>query len=175
MESLNPTIQKFVLHWGEMGTKWGINRTVAQVHALLYTSEAPLNAEDICQALGVARSNVSNCLKELQNWGIVNVVHLAGDRRDHFESMTDVPEMFRVILAERKRREVDPTLRLLNECLDGEPSDDASRYATARINDLREFFQLSADFYDKMSKMPTKAIMTALRASDRVLKVFNVR
>ena len=101
MTNLSPIAQKFILHWGEMGMKWGINRTVAQVHALLYISEKPLNADEICESLGVARSNVSTSLKELQNWGIVRVVHVLGDRRDHFESMTDVYEMFRVILAER--------------------------------------------------------------------------
>ena len=117
MTNLSPIAQKFILHWGEMGVKWGINRTVAQVHALLYISEKPLNAEEICESLDVARSNVSTSLKELQNWGIVRVVHVLGDRRDHFESMTDVYEMFRVILAERKRREIDPTLSILRSCL----------------------------------------------------------
>ena len=111
MIGLPPFAQNFILHWGEMGTKWGINRTVAQIHALLFISEEPLNAEGICNRLGVARSNVSNSLKELQNWGIVNVVHLPGDRRDHFESVKDVYELFRIIATERKRREIDPTLR----------------------------------------------------------------
>ena len=117
MNDLTPFLQNFILHWGEMGTKWGINRTVAQIHALLLTSENPMNAEDICEKLGVARSNVSNSLKELQNWGIVKVVHLPGDRRDHFESMKDIYEMFRVIAAERKRREIDPTLTNLRTCM----------------------------------------------------------
>src|SRR5437764_5500201 len=92
--SLAPVAQKFILHWGEMGTRWGINRTVAQIHALLFISPKPLNAEDLVQALGVARSNVSNSLKELQGWGIVKRVHVMGDARDHFESMKDVWEMF---------------------------------------------------------------------------------
>src|SRR6187399_732 len=109
MIKLSPVQQKFILHWGEMGLRWGINRTVAQIHALLYLSPRPLHAEEICDALGVARSHVSNSLRELQNWGIVKIVHSMGDRRDHFESMKDVYEMFRVILRERKRREIDPT------------------------------------------------------------------
>lgn len=174
METLPPVVQKFILHWGEMGTKWGINRTVAQIHALLYTSETPLHAEEICTLLGVARSNVSNSLKELQNWGIVKVVHLPGDRRDHFESMKDVYEMFRVILAERKRREIDPTLRILNECQEEATTDEASRYAVTRIGELQEFFQLSADFYKKMNKVPTKAAVKALRASDKILKALRL-
>src|SRR3954464_2408665 len=115
MTKLSPVQQKFVLHWGEMGTRWGINRTVAQIHALLFLSEKPLNAEEIAETLGVARSNVSNSLKELQGWGIVRLLHVMGDRRDHFESMKDIWEMFRTILDERKKRETDPTLQLLRD------------------------------------------------------------
>src|SRR5215472_12671003 len=117
MKTLSPVEQKFVLHWGEMGTRWGINRTVAQIHALLYLSAQPLNAEDIASTLAVARSNVSNSLKELQGWRIVKLVHVLGDKRDHFESMKDAWEMFRVVLDERKRREIDPTVGMLEECL----------------------------------------------------------
>src|SRR6266581_4952250 len=114
---LTPVQQKFNLHWGEMGTRWGINRTVAQIHALLFLSPTPLPADAIAQTLGVARSNVSTSLKELQGWGIVKLVHVLGDRRDHFESMKEVWEMFRLVLDQRKRREIDPTLRILKECL----------------------------------------------------------
>src|SRR5499427_9021133 len=114
---LSPVEQKFVLHWGEMGTRWGVNRTVAQVHALLYISPQPLNADDIVAALEVARSNVSTSLKELQGWGIVRLVHVRSDKRDHFESMKDVWEMFRVVMDERKKREIDPTLAMLRTCI----------------------------------------------------------
>src|SRR5213082_3245668 len=117
MTKLSPIQQKFILHWGEMGTRWGINRTVAQIHALLFLSPRPLNAEEIAQTLGVARSNVSTSLKELQGWGIVKLAHVMGDRRDHFESMKDVWEMFRLVLDERKKREIDPTIELLQECM----------------------------------------------------------
>src|SRR5947207_9508851 len=110
MPKLSPVQQQFILHWGEMGTRWGINRTVAQIHALLFLSPRPLNAEEIAETLGVARSNVSTSLKELQGWGIVRIAHVMGDRRDHFESMMDVWEMFRVVLDERKKREREPTL-----------------------------------------------------------------
>src|ERR1043166_425135 len=116
MNKLSSVQQKFILHWGEMGTRWGVNRTVAQVHALLYISPKPLNADDLIDTLGVARSNVSTSLKELQGWGIVKLVHVLGDKRDHFESMKDVWEMFRVVLDERKRREIDPTLEMLRQC-----------------------------------------------------------
>src|SRR3954453_11831620 len=117
MPALNSIQQKFILHWGEMGTRWGINRTVAQIHALLYISPKPLHAEDIAETLSVARSNVSTSLKELQGWGIVKLTHVLGDKRDHFESMKDVWEMFRLVLDERKRREIDPTLAMLRECI----------------------------------------------------------
>src|SRR5690348_16326152 len=114
---LAPVAQKFILHWGEMGTRWGINRTVAQVHALLYLSPRPVPADEIAATLSVARSNVSTSLRELQGWGIVRVVHVLGDRRDHFETSKDVWEIFRVVAEERKRREIDPTLRILSESL----------------------------------------------------------
>src|SRR5438874_9224928 len=141
MKDLPPVQQKFVLHWGEMGTRWGINRTVAQIHALLYVSERPLNAEQIAETLGVARSNVSTSLKELQGWGIVKLVHVMGDKRDHFESMKDVWEMFRVVLDERKRREIDPTLRLLRECLEQAAKPKGTTdYAQQRLRDLYDFF-----------------------------------
>src|SRR5438874_10064426 len=117
MNALSPIQQKFVLHWGEMGMRWGINRTVAQIHALVYISPKPLNAEEIAETLEVARSNVSNSLRELQGWRIVKLVHVLGDKRDHFESMRNVWEMFRIVLDERKRREVDPTIAILEECI----------------------------------------------------------
>ncbi|MGH9704912.1 MAG: GbsR/MarR family transcriptional regulator, partial [Candidatus Acidiferrales bacterium] len=112
---LSPVTRKFILHWGEMGTRWGINRTVAQVHALLFLSPEPLHAEEIAQTLSVARSNVSTSLRELQAWRIVREVSVFGDRRQHFESMKDLWEMFRIILEERKRREIDPTITVLRE------------------------------------------------------------
>src|SRR5712691_2677083 len=114
---LTPVAQKFILHWGEMGTRWGINRTVAQVHALLFLSPRPVPADEISATLAVAGSNVSTSLRELQGWRIVRVVHVLGDRRDHFESIKDVWEIFRIVSEERKRREIDPTLRVLAECV----------------------------------------------------------
>src|SRR4026207_2443908 len=123
MRDLSPIQQRFILHWGEMGMRWGINRTMAQIHALLYLSPRPLDAEAICAALGVARSNVSNSLRELQNWGVVKVVHIMGDRRDHFESMADVWEMFRQVLDERKKREIDPTIEMLRQCTEAATKD----------------------------------------------------
>src|SRR5690242_7497336 len=142
MKSLSPMQQKFVLHWGEMGTRWGINRTVAQIHALLFISQKPLNAEEIATALSVARSNVSTSLRELQGWGIVKLVHVLGDKRDHFESMKHVWEMFRVVLDERKRREIDPTMAILRECItEAEKDKEGDKHTQERLRALTEFFE----------------------------------
>src|SRR5437773_6017075 len=138
MLKLSPIQQKFVLHWGEMGTRWGINRTVAQIHALLYISPRPLPAEEIAETLAVARSNVSTSLKELQGWGIVKLVHVMGDKRDHFESMKDVWDMFRVVLDERKKREIDPTLALLRDCIaDAENAGGTDKFTEQRLRALK--------------------------------------
>src|SRR6266498_3840348 len=155
MKQMSPVQQKFVLHWGEMGTRWGINRTVAQIHALLYISEQPRNAEQIAEALGVARSNVSTSLKELQGWGIVKMVHVMNDKRDHFESMKDVWEMFRVVLDERKRREIDPTLSLLRECIaEAEKDEETDEYTEERLKALREFFEITTSWYVQIRQWP---------------------
>ncbi|HKF65251.1 MAG TPA: MarR family transcriptional regulator, partial [Vicinamibacterales bacterium] len=139
---LSDVEQKFILHWGEMGTRWGINRTVAQVHALLFLSPRPLNADDLVSTLGVARSNVSTSLKELQGWGIVKLTHVLGDKRDHFESLKDVWELFRIVMDERKKREFDPTLRMLQECIAEAARDKTtSDYTEARLRDLHRFFE----------------------------------
>ena len=113
--SLSPTTERFVLHWGEMGSRWGVNRSVAQIHALLFVLGKPLTAEDIADALGVARSNVSTSLRELTNWNLVRMTHIMGDRRDFFETSSDVWELMRIIVRERKLREFDPTVAMLTE------------------------------------------------------------
>ncbi len=134
MTELTPALQKFILHWGEMGSTWGLNRTVAQIYAILYLSPDPLTADEICENLSLARSTVSTGLHELQGWGIVRVVHILGDRRDYFETMHDIWEMFRVILEERKRREFDPTLAVLRETVGELAEDEASNaFAKAKV------------------------------------------
>lgn len=176
MKDLPPFARHFILHWGEMGTKWGINRTVAQIHALLFLSERPLHAEEICEQLGVARSNVSNSLRELQNWGIVKVVHLPADRRDHFESIQDVYELFRVIAAERKKREVDPALVRLRACAKeaGGTKDPSQAHAKRQLEELLGFFELVSDFYEKMDRLPTKSAVSAIRMGDKIAKTIGV-
>jgi DNA-binding transcriptional regulator GbsR (MarR family) len=158
METLSPVAQRFILHWGEMGTRWGINRTVAQIHALLYLSQRPLSAEEIAATLSVARSNVSNSLKELQGWGVVRTVHELGDRRDRFESLKDVWEMFSIIMDERKRREIDPTLQMLRACVSELEEGGAEKYTRKRVEEMLEFFENVTSFYGEFRRLPLSAV-----------------
>jgi DNA-binding transcriptional regulator GbsR (MarR family) len=175
MNTLSPVQRKFVLHWGEMGTRWGVNRTVAQVHALLYLSPEPLHADDIMAALDVARSNVSTSLKELQSWGIVKLVHVVGDKRDHFESMKDVWEMFRVVLDERKKRELDPTMRLLHDCIVEADKDKATdEYTEERLRELYKFFETTTGWYAQVRRWPTAAVVKFVKRGDKMLKALRL-
>jgi DNA-binding transcriptional regulator GbsR (MarR family) len=172
MKKLSPVEQKFILHWGEMGTRWGINRTVAQIHALLYLSPRPIHAEEIASTLNVARSNVSTSLKELQGWGIVKRVHVLGDPRDHFESMKDVWEMFRVVLDERKRREIDPTLAMLRECIgEAQKDKETDTYTQSRLTDLADFFETTTAWYGQVRQWPTSALTRFVKLGDRIRKL----
>src|SRR5215471_10859149 len=167
--ALTPIEQKFVLHWGEMGTRWGINRTVAQVHALLFISPRPLHAEEIAGTLAVARSNVSNSLRELQGWGIVRVAHVLGDRRDHFESVKDVWEIFRIVSQERKRREIDPTLRVLEECVsDLKKAGAGSAYARQRLEEMLGFLTATSGLFEELVAMPPGVLKGATRLRGRL-------
>jgi DNA-binding transcriptional regulator GbsR (MarR family) len=171
MITLTPVQQKFILHWGKMGSQWGINRTVAQIHALLYLSPKPLNAEEIAEVLSVARSNVSTSLWELQTWGIVTVVPVLGDRRDHFETMKDVWEMFRIVLEERKKREVDPTLALLRECAaEAEKSKPADKETHERLAALLNFFETTTSWYERMRKLPMTALIKVAKFGSKTPK-----
>lgn len=170
MSPLTPVQQKFILHWGKMGAQWGINRTVAQIHALLYLSPAPIDAEMIANTLGVARSNVSTSLRELEGWGIVRTVHVLGDRRDHYESLKDVWEMFRIVLDERKKRELDPTLALLKECVAEAAESKADKYTTERLDALLEFFESTTAWYDQLRKLPIVGVRKFMKMGDKILK-----
>jgi DNA-binding transcriptional regulator GbsR (MarR family) len=171
MTELTPVARKFVIHWGEMGTRWGINRTVAQIHALLFISPKALTAEEIAGALEIARSNVSTSLKELQSWGVVKLVHELGDRRDHFESMKNVWEMFRLILDERKKRESYPTLLLLHECVAEAKTPATDPLTRQRLADLLEFFELMTTWYDQTRAMPIPAVIKLVKLGDKVRKL----
>ena len=170
---LSPVAEKFILHWGEMGTRWGINRTVAQIHALLFLAPRPLHAEEIAATLGVARSNVSTSLRELQNWGIVRVIHVLGDRRDHFESMKDVWEMFRVILDERKKRETDPTLRLVRSCV-AEAKKGVDPYERERLADMLSFLEDMTRWYEQTRSMPLPLVKKFVKLGDKVARMLGL-
>ncbi|HTI69635.1 MAG TPA: GbsR/MarR family transcriptional regulator [Candidatus Limnocylindria bacterium] len=171
-KALSDTDQKFILHWGEMGARWGINRTVAQVHALLFISPKPLNAEYIQETLGVARSNVSTSLRELQGWGIVRLVHLPGDRRDHYESTKDVWDMFRTVLDERKKREVDPTLAVIRECLaEANAGKSGGGYTAARLKELEQFFTVTTSWYTTVRNWPTPLLVKFLNLGEKLKKL----
>lgn len=145
-----------VLHWGEMGARWGINRTVAQIHALLYFSPEPLAADEIVEALGVARSHVSNSLRELQAWGVVRVIHALGDRRDRFQSIQDVWQLFEILLDERKRREIDPTLAALRAGM-AECNAQTDPETHKRLADMLEFFETMDSWYAEVRRLPLPA------------------
>ena len=168
--TLSPVTQKFILHWGEMGTRWGINRTVAQVHALLFLSPKPVPADEIATTLSVARSNVSTSLRELQGWGIVRVVHVLGDRRDHFESIKDVWEIFRIVSEERKRREIDPTLRVLEECVhELKTSPEGDAYTRERLKGMLEFLTAMTGLFEEILRMPTGALKGVVKLRGKVI------
>jgi DNA-binding transcriptional regulator GbsR (MarR family) len=168
---LSPTEQKFILHWGEMGTRWGVNRTVAQIHALLFLANRPLTAEDIAEALVVARSNVSNSLKELQSWNLIRSTHLMGDRRDHFVALQDVWEIFRVIVEERKRREIDPTLTVLRECaIEGGQDGGLEPAALERIGQVLGFLEMLGSSYDDYKHLPPATLQRFLKMGGKVAR-----
>jgi DNA-binding transcriptional regulator GbsR (MarR family) len=170
MPTLTPVAQKFILHWGEMGTRWGINRTVAQVHALLFLSAKPLHAEEIANTLSVARSNVSTSLRELQGWGIVRVSNVLGDRRDHFESVKDVWEIFRIVAEERKRREIDPTLRVLRECVEEvRGAGEGEKYARERLESMLEFLTVMTGLFEEVVHMPTSTLKGVAKLRGKVI------
>src|SRR5579862_7066178 len=173
MPQLSPIQQKFVLHWGEMGTRWGINRTVAQIHALLFLSPKPLPADEIAETLNVARSNVSTSIRELESWGIVRAVHVLGERREHYESMKDVWELFRVIVEQRKRREVDPTLQLLRRCLADSESGAADGYTRERLESMTEFFEAATSAYGEISQVSSGTLRRVLGMRGKIRRLLS--
>ncbi|WP_109809443.1 GbsR/MarR family transcriptional regulator [Sphingosinithalassobacter portus] len=167
----HPDAKAFILHWGEMGTQWGVNRSVAQIHALLYLSADPLTAEDICDSLGLARSNVSNGLKELQGYSIVRRVHVEGDRRDHFVAESDLWEMLMRIVAERKKREIDPTIQLLGELAERLAKDEtAPKHLRERVTRMHEFISTLTNWYEQVRSLPKSTLVTLMKLGARVAR-----
>ena len=169
MDQLSPAATQFILQWGELSSRWGINRSMAQIHALLYLSRLPRHAENISETLSLARSNVSTSLRELQAWGIVKVVHELGDRRDYFESTKDVWEMFLMILEQRKRRELDPTIEMLRaQVALAEESKMEDQEAVDRMRELLGLLQSICNWYEQMSKLPPATQKKVLKMGDRI-------
>ncbi len=167
----HPDAKAFILHWGEMGTHWGVNRSVAQVHALLYLSNRPLHAEEIVETLTLARSNVSTGLKELQSYGIVRRVHVDGDRRDHFTAETDLWDMLMRIVAERKRREIDPTIQLLGELAKRLAADEsAPLHLRERITRMHEFLSTLGTWYEQVRGLPKTTLVTLMKLGGKVAR-----
>lgn len=169
---LSPAVEKYVLHWGEMGTRWGTNRTVAQIQALLYLSPKPLRADQIVDALSVARSNVSTSIRELQSYGLVRMTHVLGDRRDYFESLHDVWELFRVIIEQRKQRELNPTLSMLRttakEVLDEADTDPVTKQ---RIQDMLAFVATTSEWYEQIREIPTSTLTKLMKLGRGITKL----
>ncbi|MDO5687516.1 MAG: MarR family transcriptional regulator [Neisseria sp.] len=165
---LNPTTEKFILHWGEMGAQWGVNRTVAQIHALLFMLARPLNAEEIVETLGVARSNVSTSLKELQNLRLVQVTHRMGDRRDYFETLGDVWALFRVIVEERQRRELEPTRLFLQSLIESPEFEQENETARERIRQTHDLVKTLSDWAGQMLKLSTGTLVKILKLGSAI-------
>ena len=171
---LTPTVEKYVLHWGEMGTRWGTNRTVAQIQALLYLSPRPLRADEIVDLLSVARSNVSTSIRELQSYGLVRMTHVLGDRRDYFECLSDVWELFRVILEQRKQRELNPTLSMLrNVAVEVEDESDTDPVTKERIQNMLAFVENTSDWYENIVEVPTPTLRKLMKLGTDITKALS--
>ncbi len=164
-------VERFVLHWGEMGTRWGVNRSVGQIHALLYLSEKATTAEDIAETLGMARSNVSTSLRELISWGLVRRVHVMGDRRDFFEAETDLWEMLMRISAGRKAREIDPAVNVLMTCVSEAKNDPKmNKEARERLSEMLDFVEALSTWYEQILKIPKWKLLTLMKMGGAIAK-----
>ena len=170
--NLSPAVEKYVLHWGEMGTRWGTNRTVAQIQALLYLSPRPLRADEIVDLLSVARSNVSTSIRELQSYGLVKMTHMLGDRRDYFESPSDVWELFRVIIEQRKQRELNPTLSMLRTCaVEVDDEEETDEITKQRIRNMLQFVETTSDWYEQIQGIPTSTLKKIMKLGARITRL----
>ena len=160
--------ERFVLHWGEMGSRWGVNRTMSQIHALLFVTGRPMHADEICEQLGVARSNASTSLRELQGWGLVRIVHLMGDRRDHFETSGDVWELLRVIVRGRKSREFEPTLVALRECLQHPEIGRESALTRQRVSETLVLMETLSAWVDEMLRLSPETLVKIMKLGARI-------
>jgi DNA-binding transcriptional regulator GbsR (MarR family) len=174
-EHLPPLSAQFVAHFGEMGSRWGINRTVGQIYALLFITQRPLNADDIGEALEFSRSNVSMGLKELQSWRLVRLRHFPGDRREYFEAPQDVWEIFRVLAEERRRREIEPTLSMLRMALLEEPLNDADKHAQERMRQMHDLIERLVTWFDDVQKLAPETALQLMGMGARVTRVLELK
>jgi DNA-binding transcriptional regulator GbsR (MarR family) len=172
---LPPLTQRFVLHFGEMGSRWGINRTVGQIYALLYVSAQPLNADEIGEALAFSRSNVSMGLKELQSWNLVRLIHRPNDRREYFQAPEDVWAIFRTLANERRKREVDPTLSMLREALMEQPGTAEDIHAQERMKQMHSFIELMTNWLDDVQKMDSETLASLMQMGAKVQKLLEMK
>ena len=170
--SKSTAVQQFILYWGDMGGQWGVNRSVAQIHALLYLATSPMNAEQISETLGIARSNVSNSLKELVGWKLIRRVPIVGDRREHFEAEVDVWEMAMRIAQGRKEREIDPAIAALQACLaEAEKETGLNPEVLDRLREMESFLGTTTKWYDQMLGVPKAQLKLLIGMGDKVMKV----
>ena len=168
---LTATTQRCILHWGEMAGRWGVSRSVAQIHALLFLAPQPLTADEIAESLSVARSNVSVSLKELQSWDLVSVTHVLGDRRDYFQARKDIWEVLTTIVDGRKRREIDPTILVLREfAAESKQDTETPAEVKERLNSMLEFLEEMTGWYDQIRDMPRPTLLKLMRMGSRVAK-----
>jgi DNA-binding transcriptional regulator GbsR (MarR family) len=173
--NLTPLVERFVAHFGEMGSRWGINRTVSQIYALIYVSPRPLNADEIAESLAFSRSNVSMGLKELQGWRLVRLKHVPGDRREYFEAPADVWEIFRTLAEERRRREVEPTLTMLRDALLETPANAQDEHAQARMRQMHDFIELFTTWSVDVQRMEQRTLVQLMKMGARVQKLLEVK
>lgn len=171
MNTLSPLVRSFVAHFGEMGSRWGINRTVGQIYALIFVSPAPLNADEIADKLEFSRSNVSMGLKELQAWRLVKLRHLPGDRREYFEAPSGAWEIFRTLAEERRRREIEPTLSMLRNALLEEPASEEDRVALERMRGMHDLIELTTSWFDDVQRMDQATLAKLMKMGAKVQRL----
>jgi DNA-binding transcriptional regulator GbsR (MarR family) len=173
--NLPPLIQSFVLHFGEMGSKWGINRTVGQIYALLFVSDKPLNADEIAEALAFSRSNVSMGLKELEGWRIIRLQHLPNDRREYFSAPEDVWAIFKTLADERRKREIEPTLTMLRDAILVTPQSDEDRFAQERMRAMHDLIEMVTTWFNEMQRLDEKILRQLMTLGSTVQKVLEFK
>lgn len=175
MSDMSPLIQTFVLHFGEMGSRWGINRTVGQIYALLFVSKKPLNADEMAETLGFSRSNISMGLKELMSWRLVRLQHLPGDRREYFSAPEDVWAIFRTLAEERHKREIDPTLSMLRDALMAKPVTEEERHAQHRLQEMHDLIELVTNWFAEVQRLDSKSLIQLMKLGSKVTRFLEMK